>query len=287
MNRKWVYGLSGLMILALGMATSALAQGNAKAKPGAVPPGVAAAAQGADQPQASKSQLATAIDEAAKADKYMFVFFYKDEDQATEAARKSFEAAAAKFADRAASATVNAADPAERTMVTRYGLTRSPLPLVLALAPNGAVTRSFTGEVTDAQLETAFVSSGMQKCLKGLQERKLVFVCFQNGQTQHNIEAMLGVRDFAADPQYAARTEIITLDPTDAAEKSFIETLKLDLATDQATTVMMAPPGKIVGAYTGATSKDVFVAAAKGAASGCAPGAKCAPGKCGPAPKKP
>ncbi len=285
MNRKWVSGLSGLMILGLGLEAGALAQGNAK--PSAVGPGVAKAAQRVAEPQSAASEAAAAIDQAAKDNKYMFVFFYKDEDQATEAARKSFEAAMAKFADRATSTTVNASDPTERVLVTKYGMTRSPLPLVMALAPNGAVTRSFTGEITDAQLETAFVSAGMQKTLKGLQERKTVFVCFQNGQTQHNTEAMLGVREFAADPQYAARTEIITLDPTDAAEKSFIETLKLELTTDEATTVMMAPPGKIVGAYTGATSKDVFIAAAKGAASGCAPGAKCAPGKCGPAPKKP
>jgi Tol biopolymer transport system component len=44
-----------------------------------------------------------------------------------------------KMADKADSVEVNVADPTEKEIVDRYSLTRSPMPLVLAFAPNGAM----------------------------------------------------------------------------------------------------------------------------------------------------
>jgi hypothetical protein len=134
---------------------------------------------------------------------------------------------------------------------------------------------------TEEQLKTAFVSPGMQKCLKALQDRKMAFLCVQNGTTQHNAEALQGVRDFAADPQYAKTTEIITIDPTDTAEESLLKQFKVDPKTEEAVTVFLAPPGATVATYTGETKKDVLMAAAKTAAKGCDPKSGCC------APKKP
>ena len=238
-------------------------------------------AQGQTEDQVADLALVT-IDRAAKAGRYIFVFCYRADDEATRALRKTFSAAMEKFADRAATAQVNIADPLEQDFVAKYGLNRAPAPLVLALAPNGAVTRGFPGQFTEAQLETAFVSPGMQRCLKALQDRKLVLLCVQNGTTRHNAEAMQGVKDFTADAQYAKTTEIVTVDPTDTAEASLLQQFKVDPQTDEAVTVFLAPPGTTVGTYTGEVKKDVLVAAAKTAAKGCTPG-----GSCCPAPKKP
>lgn len=234
-----------------------------------------------------QSAAAIAIDEAAQANKYTFLLFYRSEDETTLAVRKTLAAAMAKLADRATSTVVNVADPQEQALVVKYGLDRAPMPLVLALAPTGAVTRGFPGQFTEAELESAFVSPGQQKCLKALQDRKMTFLCVQNGTTQHNAEALRGVKEFAADAQYAKSTEIITVDPTDPAEGSLLKQLQVDPATDEAVTVFLAPPGAMVGTYKGETKKDVLVAAVKTAAQGCAPGSTCAPGACGPAPKKP
>lgn len=278
MNRKWVTGLSGLMIFVLSTGASALAQGNGKARPSARGPAAAPMQPSADQPQTETGPAAAAIAEAAQADKYLFIFFYRDRDQATQTAREGFEGAARKYAGRALSATVDVTNKSDRELVARYGLDRSPMPLVLALAPNGAVTKSFTGDLAAADWETAFVSPSAQKSLKALQDRKLVFICIQNGQTQHNDEAMQGVKDFTATAQYAGTTEVIALDPADPAETHFLETLKVEPATAEATTVLMAPPGKIVGTYTGATAKDTFIAATKCAAKGCDPKSGCGGG---------
>jgi len=268
--------LTATLFLALAMTTTAFAQ--ERAGSGAVAPTPAAAPVRAAAPL---SPAATAIHEAAQANKFIFIFFYRAEDEATLAARTTFDAAMEKLAERANAAAVNIADPQERALVAKYQLTRSPMPLVLAMAPTGAVTRSFPVRFTEEQLKTAFVSPGMQKCLKALQDRKMAFLCVQNGTTQHNAEALQGVRDFAADPQYAKTTEIITIDPTDTAEESLLKQFKVDPKTEEAVTVFLAPPGATVATYTGETKKDVLMAAAKTAAKGCDPKSGCC------APKKP
>jgi hypothetical protein len=270
-NRINVGFVTVLALVAL--ATTALAQDQAGTGANAPTP-VAA-------PAGPQSPAGAAIEQAAKAEKYIFLFFFRTEDEPTQVARKTFDAAMEKLADRAMSAAANITDSQESALVNKYQLNRSPMPLVLAMAPNGAVTRSFPVRFTEAQLQTAFVSPGMQKCLKALQNRKMAFLCVQNGTTQHNREAMQGVREFAADPQYAKTTEIITVDPTDAAEESMLKQFKVDPKTEEAVTVFLAPPGTTVATYTGETTKDVLVAAAKTAAKGCDPKSGCC------APKKP
>lgn len=229
-----------------------------------------------------------ALKQAADAKKYLFVFFYKTDDAETQAARRSWDENAWKFADRAEFASVNVTDPAEQRLVNQYGLGRAPLPLVLAFAPNGAVTRSLVKNFDETQLAMAFVGPSMEKCIKALQDRKMVFVCVQNDTTPQKAEAMQGVKEFAADAQYARTTEIITVDPADAAEAGFLQQLKVDPRATDAVTIFLAPPGTMVGTYKGKTKKEALVAAVRTAAQGCAPGSTCAPGSsCGPAPKKP
>ncbi len=255
-----------------GLALLALAPGAPAQTPASAPaPAVAAAP--------SPSPLTAAIEQAAREEKYLFLFVHRNEDEPTPAARKVFEAALEKLADRAAAGTVSVLDARERALVLKYGLHRSPLPLVLALAPNGAVTRAFPWPFAEEQLQTAFVSPGMQKCLKALQDRKLALLCVQNGTTAHNAEALQGVREFAADPQFAPATAIITVDPRDAAEEGFLRQLQVDPQTAEAVTVLLAPPGTLVGTYKGEVRKEVLVAAARAAtqAPGCAPGSGCCP----------
>jgi hypothetical protein len=281
-NRINVAFVTALAALALSTTVLAQEQAGTGAKAAAGPTARATSVATPNPVAATPSAGATAIDEAAKANKFIFLFFYRAENEPTLAARKTFDAAMEKFAERATSTVVNVADPQEQALVNKYQVNRSPMPLVLAMAPTGAVTRGFPGQFTEAQLETAFVSPGMQKCLKALQDRKMAFLCVQNGTTQHNAEAMQGVKEFAADPQYAKTTEIITVDPTDAAEESLLKQFKVDPKTEEAVTVFLAPPGTMVGTYKGEIKKDVLVAAAKTAAKGCTPG-----GSCCPAPKKP
>jgi hypothetical protein len=149
---------------------------------------------------------AAALSKAAQANKYLFIFFYKDSGKGvvggllgrdnkrqTEAMGAVFEAAAVKSAGKADSVRVNVQDPAEKAIVDKFDVSRAPVPLALVVAPNGAITGGFPGKFEESQLLGAFASPGMEKCLKVLQDNKLVFLCVQNDGTRANQEAMKGV----------------------------------------------------------------------------------------------
>ena len=53
-------------------------------------------------------------------------------------------------------------------------MSRAPMPLVLAIAPNGAITGGFPTRFEEEQLLGAFATPGTQKVIKSLQEGKLV-----------------------------------------------------------------------------------------------------------------
>ncbi len=234
-------------------------------------------------PPAKLAQKVTgiaALDRAAAAGKYLLVLFYRNDDDETQAMKKVFAGAAAKL--KAHSITVNVADAAEKDIVAKFQVDRAPMPLALVVGPSGAVTGGFPGKVTEEQLSGAFVSPGLEKSLKALQEGKLVFVCVQNASTTSNEAALKGVNAFKADARYAKFTEVVSLDPTDAAESKFLAQLQIDPGTTEAVTAFLAPPGAVLAKYAGATDKNVMIATLTAATSGGCGSGGCAPSGCGP-----
>jgi len=232
------------------------------------------AVQAADQ---TESQLAgigmAALQNAAQAGKYLFIFFHKDDGQPTQKLRAVFDAALQQIADKATSVVVDINDTRETEFVDKFKVSGAPMPFVFVVAPNGAIIRSYRQTFSEQQLLGAFGSPGMATCLKALQESKYVLLCAQNGETQFNDEAMKGVRDFVADPRYARSTEIVTIDPSDAGEADFLAQLGLASSAQDAVTLLLAPPGKVMGTFTGATDKDTLLAAiTKPKSGGCCPG---------------
>lgn len=233
-------------------------------------------------PPVQVGKCLAAMQKAAGANKYLFAFFYEKDDDATRAARKTFDEGLKKLTPAPESVTVDCTAPAESELVTKFGVARAPMPFVLAIAPNGAITGGFkAADATEERLLDSVASPGMQQCLKALQERKLVFVCLQNGKTTSNEAAMKGVNDFKADPRFADTTEIVKVDPTDAKEAKLLAQLKADPKAKPANTAFIAPPGVVVASVEGATSKAELFAALQKAMTSCAPGSGCCP-----APKK-
>lgn len=229
--------------------------------------------------------VVAALKQAADAKKHLFVFVYEKDDEQTRGGRKIFDAAVGKLGSAVQWIAINRSASSEKEFVTEYGLDAAPMPVVLSFAPNGIIVGGFVGaRLTEPQLLDALAGPGLQACLKALKDRRLVFLCLQNGATKLNDVAMKGVNDFKADARFSQATEIVKIDPSDAAEKKFLAQLKVDPKMDQATTVFLAPPGSIVGKYSGATDKDKLATALKAASSGggCGGKAGCGPKGCGP-----
>lgn len=277
-----ICGLAAFVVYAAAVSIRGTEPGSAGAaaelpqSAGGPPEGLDAVA--GDRLQGSGAGMAV-LRNAAEEDKYTFAFFYEDEDEGTREMREVFETAMEKVTDRAEHVVLNAADPSERDIVKKYGVDRSPMPLVLAVAPNGALTRGLPRAFTEEQIMSCFVSPCMETCLKGVQDTRLVAVCVQNASTRFNAEAMEGVRAFMADPRFAKMTDLVTLDPSNPDEATTCKKFGIDPNTDQAITLLLAPPGRIVGRFKGAANKDDMVAVLTRATSGgCGPNSS--PGCC-------
>lgn len=280
MRKKLIVGTSVAVVVAVAVAFVALRGHRGEAGRGSLPGLAATAEAGEGAPRGETGAAGTgmaAIEHAAKAGKYLFIFLYRDATGETGAMRKVFHAAMAKASDKAEGVEANVTDPSEAPLVRKFNLSRAPMPLVLALAPNGAVTGGFPAEFDEEKLLGALVSPGMAQCLKGLQQRKLVLLCVQNQATKSNEAAMRGVRDFEADPSYKGATEVVTLDPAKSEEAKLLGQLRVAPDIQEAVTVLLAPPGVVLGTLEGATSKSQIAAMLSKANMACGPGG------CGPA----
>jgi hypothetical protein len=235
--------------------------------------------EGLPSVSAAQSPSLPVIKRAAEDGKYAFIFFWSDDTEPTESMRKVFRSAAAKMADRAAAVEVNTGDPSEQAVVRRFAVSRAPMPLVLAVAPNGAITGGFPQTFEEPQLLGAFASPCEERSLKALQDRRVVLVCVQNESTELNEAALKGVQDFKADPDFGSSTDIVMLNPADPSESEFLKALQVAPQTKAAVTVCLIPPGNAVATFTGGTRKETIVAALA-SSKGCGPGG-CGPGGCG------
>jgi hypothetical protein len=251
---------------------------------------VTAQERGAHAPSATDQAAAAnvspgqvAIDRAAAAGKYVLIFFWKERGQQTDKVWNVFQPAAARLANSAEVVAIQVSDPAEKKTVDRFSVSRAPMPLVLAVAPCGAITKAFTKTFDENQLRTAFVSVCTQRCLKALQSRKLVFVCIvEKAGPQAAMTIPKAVEDFKADKKFGPATEVVLVNAQDASETTFLKELEVSAYASKPLTIFLAPPGVMIGKFGGEATKEVFLAKLAAAQSNPCAGGKCGPGGCGP-----
>jgi hypothetical protein len=243
----------------------------------------ASAATAEKQVTAKPSPCQAIIDRAMAANRYVFIFFWKEEDSQTKKAWSVLQPAVANMADSAEAASIRITNPAEKQVINKYDVSRAPMPLVLAVAPCGAITKAFAKTFDEEQLRTAFVSPCEQSCLKALQSRKLVLVCV-TAPSNPNEPATLpkAVKDFKADPKYGSATEIVLINAKDKDEAKFLKEIDVGELAELPATVFLAPPRAMIGRFGPAATKDAFVAKLVAAQSNPCGGGKCGPGGCPP-----
>lgn len=213
---------------------------------------------------------------------YRFIFFWKTDDQETRAMLRVFHDATDEAPVSINKLVVDVRAPSSADVVKEFGVSRAPMPLVLAVAPNGAVTKGFPIRFTKEQVLQGIVSPATAKCMKALQDKKMVLLVVQNERTQFREVAYRGADGVRRDARFAKAAEIVTVDPADSAEASFLQSLRVNPRTEQAVTVVLAPPGKPIATFTGAVTTEQIIAKVTAARSGCCPGGQCGPGGCCP-----
>jgi len=216
-----------------------------------------------------------AIEAAAEAGHYLFVYFYDGKLPETLSRQEELSAGARKLGREVDLAIVDITAPSEVSFARKQRVARAPMPMVLAFAPTGAVTGAFSDDLTSETLRTAFVSPATESSLARLQMNRLVLICVQSSSTRWNKEALKGASDFVADERFAGNADVVMLNPSDPAEGEFLATLGVDPATPDAVTVLMVPPGTAVAQVVGKSDKETLIKELEASAKrpGCAPGA--------------
>jgi hypothetical protein len=202
---------------------------------------------------ALKSPAQLAVARASEEGQYTFLLFHKRDDAATRAMTGVLAEGLREAPMPATSARVLVTSRTEQPLVKKYGVARAPMPLVVAVAPNGAITGVFPTKITTQQIVDAFVTPGMMHSMKAMQEKKLVFVCIHADQVA-GTPAMY--EEFAADPHYQGRVAIVSVVAGDPAEKLFMEQLEIIPAEHhEMMTAVLAPPAVLVGKFPATATK--------------------------------
>ncbi len=218
----------------------------------------------ANEPTGAAPAVNTAqqvLAQAASEQKYTVIMFYKDDSQAARGMAQTLKAEVAKRQEQVILTFVQIANPAEQAVVKRFDVSRAPMPLTMVVAHNGAITGVLAQKVTAETMEGSFVTPTMMRAMKSLQEGKLVLVCVQ-GSAKPIVPA--AVKDFQADPHFKERLTTISFQSADPAEGKFLNQMQIDARSPATTTVLLAPPGVLVGKFgLTATSDDIAAALAR------------------------
>lgn len=228
------------------------------------------------------SPAETAIKAAARQHRYVFLTFYEKNDAASTKMLAEARKLQTKYSRRANFVSADVSNAIHQALISRYGADRSPMPLTLVIAPNGAITAGFPKAIDKTDLSDVFVSTGMENVLKVLQDGKLAVVCLQNSKTKNNKENMAAAESLKSDQRFAGVVEVVKIDPSDRSEAKFMQQCKVDTDSSGAQLIVFAPPGRIVGRFAGtATTESITASLMKSLSGGTCGGGGCGSGGCG------
>lgn len=205
--------------------------------------------------------------------KYVLLCMWRDNKPATTDFRRRFTEAAAVEAARAVAIETrfDFNDEKSYKVISALGLQRAPMPLVLALAPNGAVTKAFP-QIPAEGFKAAFVGPVFLSCLKHMQDGRMTAIVIGNSALPGSADALAVAKAFAAQPAESTYTKVVSVDPTDKAEADLFKALELPANPDAATIALILPQGQLLEKFHHPIKLEQLQAAmSKAIAGGCGP----------------
>lgn len=215
----------------------------------------------------ARSPAQRVLDQSAEDGKFTFVVFYRTDTPAVREMVKIAREGVARRSEKAAVAVVQITDPAEKALVDRFDVARSPMPLTVSVAPNMAITGLFPKDLKEEHFDAAIVTPTMVPVMKSLQEGKLVFVCLQS--TDRPVAPPV-VKAMQLDPEFSARVAVYSMQVRDPNETRFLQQMQVDPRQVRAPlAALLAPPGLLIGKYDASATKDQVAAALHHAGKCC------------------
>lgn len=206
------------------------------------------------------------LSRAAKEGKYVFFFFYKEQDASAQLMDRVLRESLASRSGDAIIASVRADDPAEKELVAAYGVDRARMPVTVAVAPNGALTGIFSHRLTPDKIAEAFVTPVMAEVMKGLQANQAILLTVLGSD---NTSSPAVAKELEHDPVFKRRTKVMTVSAADPTESMFMRQLEIDPSEKTTQLVILAPPALLVGKFDCTATKKQIAAAISKAGECC------------------
>lgn len=202
--------------------------------------------------------------------KYVLICVWRDNKQETNDFRRRFAEVAAPEAARAVIIDAKSDfDDATIGLTRALHLERAPMPLVIAIAPNGAVTKAFP-KIPAEGFASAFVSPALASCLLAMQNNRMAVVSIGNASLPGSAATQATAEAFVAQPGKSIYRSLVSVDPSAATE--LFKILDLPVTTDTAMIVLLVPPGQQLASFRHPVMIEQMNAAlAKANATGCGP----------------
>ncbi len=229
--------------------------------------GILQASTQAISPKLLKDPGYQALTSATKSNKFLMVNLY------SETPAKELEKACANahgtLSENLETVSIDVKNPDAAYLIEKFNLRYAPLPIVLIVAPNGVISGSFKSDFSSKQVKATFLTPKTLECLLAFQERKLLFISVQGKTTSDNKEALDGIKRFKKENPLYQVGKLVVLDPKDNTETSLLKRLRIQPDIQQAQTFLMAPPGRVIGQWAGATDPGKFLTRLKSLSKSC------------------
>lgn len=229
---------------------------------------------------AQKSTVQAQLNNAQKAGKAAFVVVtgtgVTDASKATTIANN----AAAKYKN-AVVIELNRDDVANTSLVSKFGLSGAPLPLILVISPKGAPVGGFVlKDATVEKIVDIIPSPKADIVYAAINNKKPVFILLAKNTNTDRASMLANCK--AANKQLRVGGVIIEIDPTDAKEQKLLKTLGAVSNNNTSYVYVFNAAGQATGTFSGKAETASLVAAATKVirSGGCCPGGAPA-GGCG------
>lgn len=145
-------------------------------------------------------------------------------------------------------ALINKDLPEHQVLLQKYNLSRYPAPYLIILSPDRFITGGVVpGKMEAARLVTFVPSAKYNEALKARSEKKPSFILVHGNQDDSKTQWLNRLNESAS--KLTPQAAVITLQSTDAAEKSFIERLGVQPDGNENVVVVLNSAGMVSGKF--------------------------------------
>jgi hypothetical protein len=165
------------------------------------------------------------------------------------------------------------ADKTNSALVTKYGLSGAPLPLILVMASNGVIGGGLTlKDATPEELVGLVPSKKQAQALLAFSEGKTAYIVLYRKSMKDKTNAVSECNKAAA--ALSGKAVVVDVDLDDKSEAGFLNLLKPEMTATNTHVLVFNGKGQFTGEFTAPVQSPALIASAKKIVkSGCAPGA--------------